>query len=65
VQHLAIAVPPDKHAMLRAQLDELGIPYDGPQRGIPESIYLRDPDGIGVELLADDLMWFAGRWLDR
>ena len=65
VQHIAIGVAPDKHAMLRAKLDDLGIPYDGPQRGIPESIYLRDPDGIGIELLSDELMWFGGRWLDR
>ena len=64
VQHIAIAVPPDAHAMLRARLDEKGIPYDGPQRGIPESIYLRDPDGIGIELLSDELMFFAGRRLD-
>ena len=40
------------------------IPYDGPQRGIPESLYLRDPDGIGIELLSDELMWFGGQWLD-
>jgi glyoxylase I family protein len=52
------------HAKLQARLDELAIPYDGPGRGIPESIYLRDPDGIGVELLADRLMWFGGQWLD-
>src|SRR4051794_9521879 len=64
VQHIAISVPPDKHAMLQARLDELGIPYDGPQRGIPESLYLRDPDGIGIELLSDDLMFFGGQWLD-
>jgi len=64
VQHVAIAVPPDVHAMLRSRLDERGIPYDGPQRGIPESIYLRDPDGIGIELLCDELMWFGGHWLD-
>jgi glyoxylase I family protein len=65
VQHIAIAVPPDKHAELRKKLDDAGIPYDGPQRGIVESIYLRDPDGIGIELLSDDLMYFGGRWLDR
>jgi glyoxylase I family protein len=65
VQHFAIAVPPDVHAQLRAKLDKAGIPYDGPQRGIPESIYLRDPDGIGIELLADELMWFGGKWLDK
>jgi glyoxylase I family protein len=58
-------VPPEAHATLRAKLDEAGIPYDGPQRGIVESIYLRDPDGIGIELLSDELMWFGGRWLNK
>jgi glyoxylase I family protein len=64
VQHIAISVPPDKHALLRAELDRRGVSYDGPQRGIPESLYLRDPDGIGIELLSDDLMYFGGQWLD-
>lgn len=65
VQHIAIGVPPERHAELRAKLDAEGIPYDGPQRGIPESIYLRDPDGIGIELLSDELMFFGGTYLDR
>jgi glyoxylase I family protein len=47
VQHIAISVPPDVHAVLRTRLDERGI-----------------SDGIGIELLADDLMWFGGLWLD-
>jgi len=65
VQHIAIAVPPDRHAELRRRLDETGISYDGPSRGIPESLYFRDPDGIGIELLSDELMFFAGRRLDE
>jgi glyoxylase I family protein len=65
VQHIAIAVPPDKHAELRAKLDDVGIAYDGPQRGITESLYLRDPDGIGIELLSDELLYFGGRFLDQ
>jgi glyoxylase I family protein len=65
VQHIAISVPPDKHAQLQRKLDDAGIPYDGPSRGIPESIYLRDPDGIGIELLRDELMFFGGKWLNR
>jgi glyoxylase I family protein len=65
VQHIAISVTPEKHAELRTRLDEAGIAYDGPQRGIPESLYLRDPDGIGIELLSDPLMYFGGRRLDE
>jgi glyoxylase I family protein len=64
VQHVAISVPPERHAQLRGRLDEAGVPYVGPDRGIEESLYLRDPDGIGVELLRDDLMFFGGRVLD-
>lgn len=45
--------------------DAAGVPYDGPQRGIPESMYLRDPDGIGIELLSDPLMFFGGKQLDE
>ncbi len=64
VQHIAIHVPRDRWETLRDRLDEAGIEYDGPQRGIPESMYLRDPDGIGIELLSDPLMYFGGRQLD-
>lgn len=65
VQHIAISVTPERHAQLRARLDEAGVPYVGPDRGIEESLYLRDPDGIGIELLRDELMFFGGRRLDE
>jgi glyoxylase I family protein len=64
VQHIAISVAPDRHAELRARLDAEGIAYGGPDQGIEESLYFRDPDGIQIELLADDLMYFGGQWLD-
>jgi glyoxylase I family protein len=64
VQHIAISVSPENHAELRRKLDEAGIAYGGPDKGIEESLYLRDPDGIQIELLRDDLMYFAGQWLD-
>ena len=64
VQHIAISVPPDRHAALRTRLDEAGVRYGGPDRGIEESLYLKDPDGIGIELLSDPLMYFGGRQLD-
>jgi glyoxylase I family protein len=65
VQHIAISVTPEHHAELRTRLDEAGIAYGGPEQGIPESLYFRDPDGIQVELLRDELMFFAGHRLDR
>jgi glyoxylase I family protein len=65
VQHIAISVTPEHHAELRKRLDEAGISYGGPDQGIPESMYFRDPDGIQIELLRDDLMFFGGRWLDK
>jgi glyoxylase I family protein len=64
VQHIAISVTPEHHAILRTRLDEAGIAYGGPEQGIPESMYFRDPDGIQIELLRDPLMFFAGRQLD-
>ena len=64
VQHIAISIPQDRWDAIRARLDAEGIPYDGPQRGIPESMYLRDPDGIGLEMLSDPLMFFGGKQLD-
>ncbi|UQX89793.1 VOC family protein [Jatrophihabitans telluris] len=64
VQHIAISIAPEEHARLRAKLDESGISYGGPDKGIEESLYFRDPDGIQIELLSDPLMYFDGQWLD-
>jgi glyoxylase I family protein len=64
VQHIAISTPRDRWEELRARLDEAGVKYFGPNEGIAESMYLKDPDGIQIELLSDPLMYFAGRQLD-
>ena len=64
VQHIAISVAPERHAELRARLDAEGVAYGGPEQGIEESLYFRDPDGIQIELLRDELMYFGGQWLD-
>ena len=39
--------------------------YAGPDRGIEESMYFKDPDGIQIELLSDPLMYFGGHQLDE
>lgn len=65
VQHIAISVPRDRWEQLRKRLDEAGVTYFGPEQGIPESMYFKDPDGIQIELLSDPLMYFGGRQLDE
>ncbi len=65
VQHLAISAPRDRWEEVRARLDAAGVPYAGPDLGIPESMYFKDPDGIQIELLSDPLMYFAGHQLDE
>jgi catechol 2,3-dioxygenase-like lactoylglutathione lyase family enzyme len=52
LHHLAISVPPDRWATIKARLDDLGVEYahiDG------SSIYFRDPDGARLELISDPL----------
>ena len=65
VQHIAISVPRERWEQLRDTLDAAGVKYAGPDLGIEESMYLKDPDGIQIELLSDPLMYFAGRMLDE
>jgi glyoxylase I family protein len=56
VQHVAISVTPETFERMKGVLDDAGVPYMGPDRGIKESIYLRDPDNIQVELIRQPLM---------
>jgi glyoxylase I family protein len=65
VQHIAISVARDRWETLRDRLDDAGVKYFGPDAGIVESMYFKDPDGIQIELLSDPLMYFAGRQLDE
>ncbi len=65
VQHIAISSPRPRWEEIRKRLDGAGVAYDGPQRGIEESMYFKDPDGIQIEILSDPLMHFGGRQLDE
>jgi glyoxylase I family protein len=65
VQHIAISMPRDQWEEARKRLDAEGVEYAGPDLGIEESMYFKDPDGIQIELLSDPLMYFAGRRLDE
>jgi len=65
VQHIAISVPREKWEQARERLDAEGVKYAGPDLGIEESMYFKDPDGIQIELLSDPLMYFGGKQLDE
>jgi glyoxylase I family protein len=55
VQHVAISVTPEVFEAKKRALDEAGITYAGPDMGVHESIYFKDPDGIQVELIRQPL----------
>lgn len=60
VQHLALSTSPEEFAAARRRLDEAGIDYLGPDRGIDNSLYIRDPNGVGIEFYAEELGVFEG-----
>ena len=63
VQHIAISVGAEQFAKAKAELDAAGIEYLGPDRGVEDSMYLRDPNGVGIELYRETLGIFEGERL--
>jgi glyoxylase I family protein len=63
VQHIAISTTPENLERTKARLEERGMAYLGPDRGITTSIYFKDPDGIQIELIAEPLRVMDGRGL--
>ncbi len=60
LQHLAISISPEQYDAAKKKFDEAGIPYLGPDRGVEESMYFRDPNGLQVELYREELGIFNG-----
>jgi glyoxylase I family protein len=65
VQHIAISVSAEQFAAAGRRLDGAGIDYVGPDRGVEDSLYFRDPNGVGLELYREDLGVFNGESLLR
>jgi len=63
VQHIALSVSQEAFDLLRDRLDAAGVEYLGPDRGLTRSMYLKDPDGIQIELLAEPLRIMDDRYL--
>jgi glyoxylase I family protein len=60
VQHLAISVDDEQFRGARGRLDAAGVDYVGPDRGVEDSIYFRDPNGAPIELYREVLGTFEG-----
>ena len=63
VQHIAISVSPEQFAAARSRFDAAGIDYLGPDRGVEDSLYVRDPNGVGIELYNEEIGRFEGTTL--
>jgi glyoxylase I family protein len=60
LQHIAISVDDEHFRAAKVKLDEASIEYLGPDRGIEDSLYLRDPNGAGIELYNEQIGVFNG-----
>jgi glyoxylase I family protein len=60
VQHIAISVTAEQFAAAKSRFDEVGLTYLGPDRGVEDSLYIRDPNGVGIELYNEVLGVFNG-----
>lgn len=63
LQHLAISVSGEQFEAAKAKFAQAGIEYLGPDRGADDSLYFRDPNGLGLELYHEKLGAFEGTQL--
>ncbi|WP_328404379.1 VOC family protein [Streptomyces sp. NBC_00390] len=60
VQHVALSVEAREFDAARTSFDKAGIAYIGPDRGVEDSLYFRDPNGVPLELYRERLGMFNG-----
>ena len=60
LQHLALSVSAEQFDAAKSTLDAAGVDYLGPNRGADDSLYIRDPNGMGIELYREELGRFEG-----
>ena len=60
LQHMAISVTSEQFDVAKAKLDAAGVEYLGPDRGVLDSVYFRDPNGMGIEPYREELGRFGG-----
>ena len=63
LQHLALSTPQDRFDALKARFEAEGIDYLGPDRGVEDSLYIQDPNGLRIEFYREELGEFEGTHL--
>jgi glyoxylase I family protein len=63
VQHIAISVAEEEFTAARKHFDRIGLDYLGPDRGVDNSLYVRDPNGTTIELYCEQVGVFEGEVL--
>ena len=61
VQHIAISVEPAAFERIKQRLEAEGIAYLGPDRGVVDSMYFKDPNGVQIELIREPLLRMDNR----
>ena len=61
IQHLAISASPEHFNEIKAKLESAGIDYLGPDRGVHDSLYFKDPSGVPLEIYSSAPGIFAGK----
>jgi glyoxylase I family protein len=56
VQHIAISIDPAAFERIKQRFDQEGLPYLGPDRGVVNSMYFKDPNGVQIELIREPLL---------
>jgi len=64
MHHVAISVPPEQFAAIRARLAQTGAQNLGPEQ-VTNSLYVRDPDGALIEITSSPLARVRDEALDE
>ncbi|MEU8135333.1 VOC family protein [Streptodolium elevatio] len=63
IQHLALSVDAEAFTRVKGVLDAAGLTYLGPDRGVEDSLYIEDPNGLRVEFYLEEPGVFLGKRL--
>ncbi|MDX2708500.1 VOC family protein [Streptomyces sp. PA03-6a] len=61
--HVALAVTQEAYEMVKARLDERGLPYAAFPTEVADSMFLADPNGLRIELITERKGYALGEYI--